>query len=166
MRSPTAWRKPGIGSSPSPALDPSQWKSARTTNAIERLNEEFPPPHQDADRAALRRNRADVALGAARLRSDPAAQGRWMADAFLNRSNRSSLPSPPEKRNLHMPGTRRQGISTRYKTRPSSARISRDCAKSLLKSRRSSWLFASCQRGGGGGGGRATVCRCDIGIAF
>jgi transposase len=39
---------------------------------------------------------------------------------FLNRSSRSRLTSPPEKRNLHMPGTRRQGISTRYKTRPPS----------------------------------------------
>ena len=39
--SPTAWRKPAIGCSPSPRLPPSQWRSARTTNAIERLHEEF-----------------------------------------------------------------------------------------------------------------------------
>ena len=35
---PTAWRKPATGSSPSPRLPPSQWRSARTTNAIERLH--------------------------------------------------------------------------------------------------------------------------------
>ena len=61
-------------------LDPSQWKSARTTNAIERLKRGIPPPHQDPDRAALRRDRAHAALGAARLRPDPDAQGRWLGN--------------------------------------------------------------------------------------
>ena len=37
-------------------------------------------PDQDADRAALRRNRGDAVLGAARLRADHHAQGRRMAD--------------------------------------------------------------------------------------
>src|SRR5260221_2295871 len=37
----TAWRKPAIGSSPSPVCPQSQWRSVRTTNAIERLHEEF-----------------------------------------------------------------------------------------------------------------------------
>ena len=36
---------------------------------------------QDADRAAIRRHRRHVVLGAARLRSDQHAQGRWLADA-------------------------------------------------------------------------------------
>ena len=40
----------------------------------------IPPPHQNADRPALRRNRADAALGSARLRPDPDAQGRWMGN--------------------------------------------------------------------------------------
>jgi transposase-like protein len=35
-----------------------------------------PPPHQDPDRVALRRDRADAAMGAARFRSDPDAKGR------------------------------------------------------------------------------------------
>ena len=39
--SPTAWKKPATDSSPSPGLPPSQWRSVRTTNAIERLHEEF-----------------------------------------------------------------------------------------------------------------------------
>src|SRR5271157_2380851 len=37
-------------------------------------------PHQDPDRAALRRNRRHAVLGAARLRADHHAQGRRMAD--------------------------------------------------------------------------------------
>src|SRR5437868_7934866 len=40
-RWPTASRRPVTGCSPSPGLPVSQWKSARTTNAIERLHEEF-----------------------------------------------------------------------------------------------------------------------------
>ena len=55
-------------------LPPSQWRSVRTTNAIERLHEEL---DQDADRAAVGRYRRDVVLGAARLRSDQHAQGGW-----------------------------------------------------------------------------------------
>ena len=54
---------------------------------------------------------ADAALGTARLRSDPDAARSMDGRRFLNRSSRSRLTSPPEKRNLHMPGTRRQGIS-------------------------------------------------------
>jgi hypothetical protein len=38
--SPTAWRKPATGFTFT-RLPPSQWRSARTTNAIERLQEEF-----------------------------------------------------------------------------------------------------------------------------
>jgi putative transposase len=57
-------------------LDPSQWKSARTTNAIERLNGEF--------RRRIKTQTvlpcADAALGAARLRPDPDAQGRWLGN--------------------------------------------------------------------------------------
>jgi hypothetical protein len=52
-------------------LPPSQWKSARTTNAIERLHEEF-------KRWAL------LASG-----PDQHAQGRWLADTRLQ-ANRSA----------------------------------------------------------------------------
>ena len=62
-------------------LPPSQWRSARTTNAIERLHEEFKRQDQDADRAAVGGHRRHVVLGAARLRPDQHAQGRWLADA-------------------------------------------------------------------------------------
>jgi putative transposase len=51
-------------------LPPSQWRSARTTNAIERLHEEFKRRIKNANRAALRRNRRHVVLGIARVRSD------------------------------------------------------------------------------------------------
>ena len=40
-RSQTALKRPGIGCSPSPASIRRQWKSARTTNAIERLTRSF-----------------------------------------------------------------------------------------------------------------------------
>ena len=36
-----AWKRPEIGSSPSPGSIRHQWKAARTTNAIECLDEEF-----------------------------------------------------------------------------------------------------------------------------
>ena len=39
--SPTAWRKPAHQLFAFAQLPPSQWRSARTTNAIERLHEEF-----------------------------------------------------------------------------------------------------------------------------
>jgi len=60
-------------------LPPSQWRSARTTNAIERLHEDF-KLHQDTDRTALGRNRRHVVLGAARVRPDHHAQSRRLAD--------------------------------------------------------------------------------------
>jgi transposase-like protein len=62
-------------------LPPSQWRSARTTNAIERLHEEFKRRIKTQDRAAFRRNRGHAVLGATRFRSDQHAQSRWMADA-------------------------------------------------------------------------------------
>ena len=59
---------------------PSQWKSIRTSNAIERLHEEFKRRIKTSDRTALRRIRRHAVLGAARLRADHHAQGRRMAD--------------------------------------------------------------------------------------
>ena len=61
-------------------LSPSQWRSARTTNAIERLHEEFKRRIKtqtvlpSADTAAM-------LSGIARVRSDQYAKGRWLADA-------------------------------------------------------------------------------------
>ena len=63
-------------------LDPSQWKSARTTNAIERLNEEFCRRIKTQTVLPLRRDRAHAALGPARLRPDRHAQGRRMGNPF------------------------------------------------------------------------------------
>ena len=51
-------------------LPRSQWRSARTTNAIERLHEEFKRRIKNADRIAIGRYCGDVVLGAARLWSD------------------------------------------------------------------------------------------------
>ena len=58
-------------------LDPSQWKPAGTTNATERLNEDFRRRIRTPDRAALRPNRADAPSGADGIGPDPDATGRW-----------------------------------------------------------------------------------------
>jgi transposase-like protein len=57
-----------------------QWKSARTTNAIEQSASGVQAAHQDADRAALGRDGGDAVLGAARLRPDRAQKGRRLDD--------------------------------------------------------------------------------------
>ena len=75
---------------------PSQWKSIRTSNAIERLHEEFKRRIKTSDRAALRRNRRHAILGAARLRTDHHAQGRWMVDP-CRETRRLSLTSPHDR---------------------------------------------------------------------
>ena len=59
----------------SPGLPPSQWRSARTTNAIERLHEEFKLKDQNPDRALPVGHRRHAVLGVARIRSDQHAQG-------------------------------------------------------------------------------------------
>ena len=69
-----------IGCSPSPGC-PTAWRSARTTNAIERLHEEFKRRIQDANRAAVGGDGGDAVLGTAGIRSDHHAQGRRMADS-------------------------------------------------------------------------------------
>jgi transposase-like protein len=62
-------------------LPPSQWKSERTTNAIERLHEELKRAHQHADHAAMRRNCRHAVLGAASVRLDHHAENRRLEDA-------------------------------------------------------------------------------------
>ena len=58
----------------------SQWKSARTTNAIERLHE-VQATDQDPNCPAFIRNHRDVVLGLACLRPDQHAQSRRMENA-------------------------------------------------------------------------------------
>jgi len=62
-------------------LPPSQWRSARTTNAIERLHEEFKRRIKTQDRAAVGGHRRHAVLGATCLRTDQHAQNRRLADA-------------------------------------------------------------------------------------
>jgi hypothetical protein len=61
-------------------LPPSQWRSARTTNAIERLHEEF-KRRIKTQTVLPSAETAAMLLGAARFRSDQHAQSRWLADA-------------------------------------------------------------------------------------
>ena len=70
-------------------LPPSQRRSARTTNAIERLREEFKRRIETQTVLPSARHGGDVVLGAARLRSDQHAQGRWLAHAG-NKAHRSA----------------------------------------------------------------------------
>ena len=61
-------------------LPPSQWRSARTTNAIERLHEEF-KRRIKTQTILPSAETAAIVLGVARFRSDQHAQGRWLEDA-------------------------------------------------------------------------------------
>ena len=59
----------------------SQWRSARTTNAIERLHEEF--KRRIKTQTVLRpRTPPHAILGVARIWPDQHAQGRWLADTY------------------------------------------------------------------------------------
>jgi transposase-like protein len=60
-------------------LPPSQWRSVRTTNAIERLHEEF-KRRIKTQTVLLSRHCRDDVLGVACLWADQHAQGRWVAD--------------------------------------------------------------------------------------
>ena len=98
-------------------LDPSQWKSARTTNAIERLNEEF-----------RRRIKTQTVLPCAETvpmllwALMPPARSkceRSMAGKpWLSPSPRSALTSRPDQAQIPMLGERRWRISTRFETPP------------------------------------------------
>ncbi len=67
---------------------PDQWKSIRTTNAIERLHEEF--KRQDTVPAALRRNRLHAVLGPARQRPDHSAPGQWLGQSACRSRRRAA----------------------------------------------------------------------------
>ena len=62
-------------------LPPSQWRSARTTNAIERLHEEFKRRIKTQTVLPSGRYCCDFVLGAARLGADQHAESRWLANA-------------------------------------------------------------------------------------
>ena len=97
---------------------PSQWKSIRTSNAIERLHEEFKRRIKTSDRAALRRHRRHAVLGAARLRTDHHAQGRRMAHPQPRNQTIRSLTSPHDRIPSCRPKTRHP-IPTQVTTGPS-----------------------------------------------
>ena len=61
-------------------LPQSQWKSIRTTNAIERLHEEFKAADQDPNCIAECGDRGDALLGIAGFGADRDAQGRWLEE--------------------------------------------------------------------------------------
>ena len=90
-------------------LDPSQWKSAGTTNAIERLNEEF-------GRHIKTQTVPPLLLWPCwpPARSRCARSIAWrpcLGPSSLSPSRRLRLTSPPDRKQLHMPGTHREGIS-------------------------------------------------------
>jgi hypothetical protein len=68
-------------------LPPTQWRSARTTNAIERLHEEFERRIKTQTMLPSARHRRNVVLGAARLRTDQHAQS-WQTLAQTPSINR------------------------------------------------------------------------------
>jgi hypothetical protein len=70
-----------------------QWKSARTTNAIERLHEELKHRIKTPDSAALGRDRSHVVLGAARRWSDHAT---FRCDSGRSTGQYSSLRAQTE----------------------------------------------------------------------
>ena len=79
-------------------LDPSQWKAARTTNAIERFERGVPPADQDPDGPADTGNRAHASVGRcshpARSRCGRSTDGK----PSISPSNPSFLTKPPELR--------------------------------------------------------------------
>jgi transposase-like protein len=60
----------------------SQWKSIRSSNAIERLREEF-KRRIKAQTVLPTRNRRYALLGIARFRPDHHAQSRWLAEPWI-----------------------------------------------------------------------------------
>ena len=90
-------------------LDPSQWKSARTTNAIERLKRGISAAASRTQTVLPCAETVPMLLWALlALRPDPDAQGRWLGNLCLSPSNPCLLTSPPEKPKDHMPGDGRQ----------------------------------------------------------
>lgn len=128
-------------------LGPSQWKSARTTNAIERLNEELrrriktqtvlpcdetvPMPHW-------------ALLASGRSKCGTSTDGKPLP----NPSSRSPLTSPLERPQHQMPGGRRRRIATRSETRPCACRGSAALHQALYLMRPA--LAAQADGGNGG----------------
>ncbi len=98
-------------------LDPSLWKSARTTNAIERLNEEF-RRHIKTQTVLPCAETVPMLLWA--LMASGRIQMRkvdgW--ETLAQPVARSALTSRPDQAQIPMLGGRRQRISTRFETQP------------------------------------------------
>jgi transposase-like protein len=96
-------------------LPPSQWKSARTTNAVERLHEEF--KRRIKTQAVLPSAETAAMLFWALLASGQITSARWMAGrASASRRPRARLTSPPEP----IPSSRRRR-SPPFPTLPATA---------------------------------------------
>ncbi len=97
--------------------DPSQWKSARTTNAIERLNEEF-RRRIKTQTVLLCADTLPMLLWAllppARSPCAKSTDGRPSPSS----SGPSPLTTPPDQAEIAMLGERRPRISTNSRTRP------------------------------------------------
>ena len=114
-------------------LPPSQWRSARTIERHRTPPRGVQAADQDPDGAAVGRHRGDVVLGAARLRPDQHAKGRWLADAHHEGRPTGRLTWPPEP----IPSTRRRPASRRIPTRPATAPIAGGAAG--LREKRAGW---------------------------
>jgi len=117
-------------------IDPSQRTSARTTNAIERLNEEFRRriktqtvlPCSDTVPMLLRALMASgqihplgIMLGN-RLPGN-GCERSMVGKPWLSLSPQSALTSRPDQAHINMLGERRQRISTSVKTQPAFIRL-------------------------------------------
>ena len=97
-------------------LDSSQWKSARTTNAIERLNEEF--RRRIKTQTVLSCAGRHAALGPARPPARSPCARSTDGRPSPSPSSPSPLTRPPDQADITMPGARRSTISTNAQTRP------------------------------------------------
>ena len=104
-------------------LEPSQWKSTRTTNAIERLNKEFRRRIKTQTALPCAKSvpilpRALIASGQFQVRKVNGWETLAQPIVPISLSSRSALTSRPEKAQIHKLGECRQKISTTFETLP------------------------------------------------
>ena len=118
MRSPTAWRRPGIGSCLH--LPRSVPVEVGTNNKCNSSGSTRNSAAASKTQTVLPCAETVPMLLWALLASgqNPAAQGRWMADAFSTDRTDQACPRRLRSGTFNMPGTHRQGISTRSEIRP------------------------------------------------
>ena len=116
--SPTAWRKRAIELFTFTRFPPSQWKSIRTTNAIERLHEEFKRRIKTQTVLPSAETAAMLFWALAGLRADHHAQGRRLAEPRRETSPIRSLTSLHDPITSSRPETRHP-IPTQIATGPS-----------------------------------------------